>query len=566
MLVGTSIDSASRLAAPSIFGASQSEEKIIISKSPDKILSLPINSCFQNFNGILLKKLTDISDVLDGNTCSQWMEVYKGLHNLRFLWSHLMEMKNFQLQATKAYPPDQISLLVSIIQCNITSVKTPDFDSEMERNLMSLRMMTMCWNEAFRMMLLVCTNTRASDKHIYKESVVSNLTKHMEDQGKEFIINYTAATNRISELVKEAAVSLKDSETNLHILDVIAEVEVALNHFSSLISNPLFVLCLRDAIPDKLILLLTSGLELVQHPIQNPAARKATRIGTRKVRVTVPSNVAHGGLEKIAAKCLTILAQFQDSHVVPISFQKLLETEEIKLQLIKFSSLVWNMAETVLRRPSLSECPVYQGESEIFMNLVIVLPKLAAADDPILVRSDQGAQIIADILSANHDQFVSMWCGGIISKLLICDKSSNNSNALSLCYDYEQQQEILVKKLCDFTRSSGEKFTETDSAEELHRALGLLHLIVVFIRRHPEQKKQSFQSRPLHEMISAQIQRQAEDWTTRCDLARRIDDNICDLVRFLHPVIGETILPNEVINVAEKLGMDIRQDINRIRV
>lgn len=201
---------------------------------------------------------------------------------------------------------------------------------------------------------------------------------------------------------------MKDSESNLHILDVIREVEVVLSHLSSLISSPLFMSCLRNAIPDKLIKLLVFGLELIQHPIQLPVGQKAVRVRTGKVRVVVSSTMAYGGLEQIAARCLVVLSQLQDSHISPSSFQKMVKTEEIKDEWIQFSELIWNTAEIVLKRPPLSECPVYRGESQLLTNLLIILPEIASTDSPVLPDSEKGVSIITDILSSNTDQFASL--------------------------------------------------------------------------------------------------------------------------------------------------------------
>jgi len=123
----------------------------------------------------------ETSDKLNSDTCTPWSEVYKGLYNLRLMWVHLMEMKSFRALAKKAYPKELISLLVSFIQCKVASIQVPDLLADKERDL-TLRMMTVTWNEAFRLMILICTNTKSSKHHIYTESVISSLTDHMKDQ------------------------------------------------------------------------------------------------------------------------------------------------------------------------------------------------------------------------------------------------------------------------------------------------------------------------------------------------------------------------------------------------
>lgn len=123
----------------------------------------------------------ETSDTLNSDTCTPWSEVYKGLYNLRLMWVHLKEMKSFRDQAKKAYPKELISLLVSFIQCKVASIDIPDSLTYKERDL-TLRMMTMTWNEAFRLMILICTETKSSKYHIYTEGVISSLTDHMKDQ------------------------------------------------------------------------------------------------------------------------------------------------------------------------------------------------------------------------------------------------------------------------------------------------------------------------------------------------------------------------------------------------
>lgn len=161
---------------------------------------------------------------------------------------------------------------------------------------------------------------------------------------------------------------------------------------------------------------------------------------------------------------------------------------------------------------------------------------------------------------------VSRWCGGVASKMLISEDPMSRSEALSLCYDYKGQQEILQKSLSKFERSSGGCFDESDNLEEIERALGLLKLIVALIHRFSDNSKRRSKNRGyLAEMVSAYIQSKSSRWHERDKLAKQMDVNICKLVKFLDPIIGEDILPTESSSMAENLGLEIRQDINKLR-
>lgn len=158
------------------------------------------------------------------------------------------------------------------------------------------------------------------------------------------------------------------------------------------------------------------------------------------------------------------------------------------------------------------------------------------------------------------------WCGGLASKMLIIEDPDSRSEALSLCFDYKEQQEILRKALSNFERSSGGCFDETDNLEEIERALGLLKLIVALIKRFSDNsKKRSKNKGLLSEMVSAYIQSKSSRWHDRDRLAKQMDVNICKLVKFLDPVIGEDIIPTESSTLAEDLALEIRQDINKLR-